>query len=162
MLASSTSVRAFPQNAQVCFTWLICVSKELDNVCHRGVFALQSVYSQTFALSSARARLCTLLMSLQLELYRTERRYGLCSENVLLLSQKGIGRRLPTLTKRERQRLRLAENRVDDRNMQMPHRPLPRYNLFQRQPLDGSPQRSTRSRSHHRYKHEKQIPAGSY
>ena len=30
------------------------------------------------------------------------------------LSQKGIGRRLPTLTKRGRQRLRLAEDRVDD------------------------------------------------
>ena len=44
MLAFSTSVRAFPQNAQVWFTWLICVSKELDDVCHQGVFALQSVY----------------------------------------------------------------------------------------------------------------------
>ena len=55
MLAFSTSVRAFPQNAQVWFTWLICVRKELDDVCHRGVFALQSVYSQTFPFFSTRS-----------------------------------------------------------------------------------------------------------
>ena len=100
---------------------------------------------QTFAYSSTHARLITLLHSLRLKLDSTERRYGLCSKSLLLilthagfcyvgaylpsqcssvvfmaeLCEDGIRRRLPTLTRRDRERVRLVADGVNDSGQHM-------------------------------------------
>ena len=100
---------------------------------------------QTFAYSSTHARLITLLHSLRLKLDSTERRHGLCNKSPLLIlnhadfcyvgawlpsecssvvfmaefCENGIRRRLPTLTRRDRERVRLVADGVNDNGQRM-------------------------------------------